>query len=108
VHVMRYGARTTVEDRAQLDALAVAAGIDQADVVAERFLHRMVVVHASPQPGPGLAGRPPVAVEGARGVFVAGDWVGPIGMLSDASFASAEAASLAAVAHVTKVRTGAR
>jgi hypothetical protein len=102
---MRYGARTTAEDRAQLDGLAATAGVDQADVVAARFLHRMVVVNGSPKPGTGLAGRPRVAVEGAPGIFVAGDWVGSVGMLSDASFASAEAASLAAVAHVAKVRT---
>ncbi len=108
VHVMRYGARTTSEDRAQLGALAAAAGVDHADVVVDQFLHRMVVVHASPRPGAGLAGRPPVAVDGAPGLYVAGDWVGPTGMLADASFASAETASLAAVAHVATTRTRAR
>ena len=82
-------------------ALATAAGIDKADVVVERFLHRMVVAHASPRPGAGLAGRPPVGVGAAPGLFVAGDWVGPIGMLSDASFASGEAAAAAAVGAAT-------
>jgi hypothetical protein len=36
-------------------------------------------------------------------VFVAGDWVGPEGMLSDATLASAEAAARAAVAHAVRV-----
>jgi len=106
VHVMRYGARTSGEDRPRLEALATAAGVGQADVVVERFLHRMVVAHAAPRPGVGLAGRPAVTVDGAPGVYVAGDWVGPVGLLSDASFASGEAAANAALAHVMKVAAG--
>ena len=75
--------------------------------MTERFLHRMVVAtlhrgRARVWPDDRRSRR------GAPGVFVAGDWVGPIGMLSDASFASAEAAALAAVAHVTRARTPAR
>ncbi|MGQ0616614.1 MAG: FAD-dependent oxidoreductase [Acidimicrobiia bacterium] len=99
VHVMRYGARTTAEDQAELWDLAATAGIEQADVVTDRFLHRMVVTYGVPRPGRGLAGRPPTTVPGQAGVYVAGDWVGPTGMLADAALASGEAAGRAAVAH---------
>jgi phytoene dehydrogenase-like protein len=102
VHVMRYGARSSDVDRPQLETLARTAGIDEADIVTQRFLHRMVVAHRLPQPGLGLKGRPPVEVPGMRGVFVAGDWVGPVGLLADASLVSAEAASVAAVANVQR------
>jgi hypothetical protein len=52
----------------------------------------MVVVNCLPSPESGLAGRAPVAVRGAPGVYVAGDWAGPRGWLSDASLASGEQA----------------
>jgi phytoene dehydrogenase-like protein len=97
VHVMRYGSRAAADDRAQLRAVAEACGIGQADIVVERFLPRMVVVTSLPAPGSGLAGRPAAAVPGAPGLFVAGDWVGPDGWLSDCSLASgAKAGQLAA------------
>jgi phytoene dehydrogenase-like protein len=99
VHVMRYGARSSDEDRRQLREFAEAAGVRKDDVVVERFLHKMVVSHSLPRPGAGLAGRPPVSVAGAPGVFVAGDWVGPVGLLADASLSSgSEAGKLAAAA----------
>jgi len=97
VHVMRYGSRAAADDRAQLRALAEACGIGQADIIVERFLPQMVVVTSLPAPGEGLAGRPAAAVPGAPGLFVAGDWVGPDGWLSDCSLASgAKAGQLAA------------
>jgi phytoene dehydrogenase-like protein len=105
VHLMRYGARTSTEDRADLRALAEAAGIREADVVTSRFLHRMVVQHAPPRPGRGLAGRPGVAVDGCPGVFVAGDWVGPRGLLADASLASARDAATEAARHLRRLGT---
>lgn len=45
----------------------------------------------------GLAGRPPVEVAHLPGVFLAGDWVGPVGLLADASLASGYAAGDAAL-----------
>jgi hypothetical protein len=65
------------------------------DVVAERrFLPSMIVSHALVTASSGgLAGRPSTAVGDALGVFVVGDWVGPEGMLLDASLASAESAA---------------
>lgn len=100
VEVMRY--RTTGEmgdpaaDRAQLEAFLARAGIGADDVVRSRYLHRMVALHGIPDPAVGLRGRPPVAVDAADGLFVAGDWVGPSGWLTDASMASGEAAGLLA------------
>jgi phytoene dehydrogenase-like protein len=100
VHVMRYGARSSDEDRAELWDLARVAGIEQDDVVVDRFLHRMVVHHAQPRPGSGLAARPPVASAERAGLFIAGDWVGPVGLLGDAALASGAAAGRAAAEHL--------
>jgi len=96
VHVMRYGATNAADDREQLWALAAAAGIRRDDVLAERFLPRMEVVSCLPSAQQGLAGRPAVTVPGARGLFLAGDWVGPQGWLSDGSLVSGEQAGLLA------------
>jgi phytoene dehydrogenase-like protein len=104
VHALRYGARTAEADAAELWSLTATAGITEADVVTDRFLHRMVVAHGLPRPGEGLAGRPAVAVPDLDGVTIAGDWVGPVGMLGDASLASAEAAGRAAADHARQRR----
>jgi phytoene dehydrogenase-like protein len=97
VHVMRYGATTADADRARLEAFAATAGIAAADVATARFLPKMTVATALPSVGTGLAGRPSVAVsQETPGLFVAGDWVGPVGWLSDASLASGEQAGLLA------------
>lgn len=96
VHVMRYGATSADADRAQLEEFAAMAGITTGDVAISRFLPKMTVATALPAVGTGLAGRPPVAVEEMPGLFVAGDWAGPTGWLSDASLASGEQAGLLA------------
>jgi hypothetical protein len=101
VHVLRYGARSSRDDEAQLWALAWRCGIGEGDVVVERFLHEMPVCHALPRPGSGFGGRPAVDATGTVGVFLAGDWVGPVGLLADASLASGEAAGIAAAAHAS-------
>jgi phytoene dehydrogenase-like protein len=63
-------------------------------VVVRRFLPGMMVAHSLPRPEEsGLRGRPGVAAAERPGVFLAGDWVGPRGLLADASFASAEEAA---------------
>jgi phytoene dehydrogenase-like protein len=68
-------------------------------LVHARFLPHLLVTHALPTAdGRGLEGRPGPQVDGVPGLFVAGDWVGPAGLLSDASLASAQRAAEAALA----------
>ncbi len=102
VHVLRYGVGGADEDRAALWDHAEAAGVDRAAVLVERFLRRMVVMGGAPLAGAGgLAGRPPVRVDGAAGLFLAGDWVGDRGLLADAAVASGVTAGRAAAARAT-------
>ncbi|HEV2728074.1 MAG TPA: FAD-dependent oxidoreductase, partial [Solirubrobacterales bacterium] len=62
----------------------------------ERFLPRMVAVSAIPTPaGGGLPGRPPIDL--GKGLYLAGDWVGPKGWLVDAAISSGAAAAAAAL-----------
>ncbi len=96
VHVMRYGARDGQTDRAELRSYAHLAGVDEDDIVEERFLAETVVTHLLPTPEQGLAGRPGVSVPGAEGIYLAGDWVGPCGWLADAAVASGQSAGLLA------------
>lgn len=67
------------------------------ELVTKRFLPRMLVSNAVVTAAQGgTSGRPGPAVPEIPNLFVAGDWVGPHGMLADASLASArEAARLA-------------
>ena len=70
-----------------------------------RYLHRSVVTHGLPLAAAGgLAGRPGVSVPERAGAFVAGDWVGGVGHLADASLASGRDAGLAAAAAVATRR----
>src|SRR5439155_5627961 len=63
-------------------------------VVVRRFLPRLTVSNAmATAAAGGTAGRPGPAVPGVRGLFVAGDWVGPEGLLADASLSSAARAA---------------
>ncbi|HXZ85654.1 MAG TPA: FAD-dependent oxidoreductase [Myxococcota bacterium] len=69
----------------------------RAHVLTRRLMRELTVTHDLPQAASGgLAGRTPGAVSGIRNLWLAGDWVGPTGMLADAAFASARAAALAA------------
>jgi phytoene dehydrogenase-like protein len=104
VSVVRYGARAGSPDRRDLVAYLRHSGVDEADVLFERFLARMVVMGARPRPsGGGLRGRPSIDATGLAGVFLAGDWVGPDGLLADAALASGQAAGLAAVSAAEQV-----
>jgi len=63
-------------------------------VVASRFLPAMTVSHALASAAQGgTSSRPGPEVPGVEGLFVAGDWVGPEGLLADASMASAKLAA---------------
>ncbi|MEO5924030.1 MAG: NAD(P)-binding protein [Bryobacteraceae bacterium] len=82
VHVAKYAASA---DRGELEAFAdlLMPGWREL-VVHARFLPDMTVTHAIP----GVDGRQDVDALGVDGVRIAGDWVGPEGMLADAAVAS--------------------
>jgi phytoene dehydrogenase-like protein len=64
------------------------------EVVLRRCLPNILVSGAVAEAAKaGEPGRPTVAVPGVRGLAIAGDWVGPQGMLTDAALASAKAAA---------------
>ncbi|MEM9466698.1 MAG: FAD-dependent oxidoreductase [Actinomycetota bacterium] len=66
------------------------------------FRPRLLATHDQPQAErSGLVGRAGVALPGHARVSIAGDWVGPDGLLADATFASAAAAAVRAVDQVT-------
>jgi hypothetical protein len=101
VHVARYLHRDADHEpragRAGLEQLARRVGVDPGAAVTARYLHRMTVAGTTPTPTTGgLAGRPEVADPGLPGILVAGDWVGPTGLLADAALVSAERAGRAA------------
>jgi phytoene dehydrogenase-like protein len=100
VQLMRYlrpdESLSADDARRELAEHARLAGIDPDGAEECRYLHEMVACSAMPVPERGgLRGRPPVHTD-IPGVFVAGDWVGPVGHLADASLASGEAAGAAA------------
>ena len=105
VHVMRYGARDAGLDRDELHQFATLAGITDDQIAVQRFLAVHVVTHVLPSPEAGLAGRPAVAVPGSPGVYLAGDWVGPSGWLSDAAVASGQQAGMLAAGAPAEKRT---
>lgn len=105
---LRHGVTDADDDRRSLEAHMAVAGVRPEDVVARRFLARMVVTGAAPVSARGgLAGRPPVTTA-CPGVLVAGDWVGPTGLLADAALASAREAARRAVEAARLAPAGAR
>jgi hypothetical protein len=75
--------------------------------LTERYLHDMTVAHGMPMASRGgLGGRPRVDALGSHGLLLAGDWVGPDGLLADASLASARDAGQLA-ARIARVRRAA-
>jgi hypothetical protein len=63
-------------------------------VLQRRFLPDMLVAHALPTAASGgLAGRPGPSMPDMDDLYVVGDWVGPAGLLADASLASAKQAA---------------
>ena len=99
VSAIRYGATEAGADRADLEEHVAHLGVQASDIAESRFLARMVVAGALPLAARGgLVGRPRVTDSGRPGVTIAGDWVGPEGMLADASLASGYAAARHALA----------
>jgi phytoene dehydrogenase-like protein len=84
-----------IEDEQELEELLDRMQPGWREVlVHRRFLPAMTVANALPTPG---ASRPS-PVTSVNGLYIAGDWVGDEGMLSDASLASARAAAKAILA----------
>ena len=112
IHVLKYlptGGGEAKADERELEGLLdlIQPGWREA-VVEHRFLPSMMVTNDLPTAAHGgLRGRPDVAVPHAEGVYVAGDWVGPEGMLADASLASARRAAEAIVARPLRARAAA-
>ncbi len=109
VHLMRYGTTAAADDRQILEALALRAGLTPEGTLWSRFFAHLKVVSGAPTASlGGMAGRPGVSATGLPGCFLAGDWVGPVGWLADASFASGEhAGALAAASRPGASRPGA-
>src|SRR5262249_9221653 len=92
IHVSRYGGG----DQAELEALLDEMQPGWRDIVVHcRFLPSMIVSNALMLPAPATR---PSAVTAVRGLYLAGDWVGDIGLLSDAALASARDAAKAMLA----------
>jgi glycine/D-amino acid oxidase-like deaminating enzyme len=96
--LIRYGARNATLDRPSLEAHLGELGVTNDDIVTSRFLARMIVSSTMPRAATGgFHGRPLPTASGLPRVLLAGDWVGPTGLLSDAALASGHSAGLAAL-----------
>jgi hypothetical protein len=100
VHLVHYLAAGDVAEVKELEAMLDLIQPGWRDeVVHTRFLPEMVVSNALvTAEGGGLPGRADVTALGVRNVALAGDWVGPEGMLADAALASARRAARALLA----------
>jgi len=112
VHAMRYGGLAGDAPEAverQLAGLLDALQPGWRDgVVRQRFLPDLLVSHALPEAvRGGTRGRPGPRVPDVPGLYVAGDWVGPEGLLADASLASARAAAVAILAAAARATSAA-
>jgi phytoene dehydrogenase-like protein len=112
VHALRYGG--LAGDAPEAVERQLAGLLDslqpgwRAGVVRQRFLPDLVVAHALPEAAfGGTRGRPGPCVPDVPGLYVAGDWVGPAGLLADASLASARAAARTILAGETRATSAA-
>ncbi len=97
IHAMRYGAARGSDAsglRGEMEAALDLVQPGWRDVVdVARFLPFQDACSAVATAAQGgFAGRQDVKVEDREGLYVAGDWVGPVGHLADASLASARRA----------------
>jgi len=104
IHTMKYldseQPAAGVGTERQLEALLDLVQPGWRDALVERrYLPQMTVANGVVTAAQGgTLGRPGPAVPGISNLYVAGDWVGPEEMLSDASFASAKEAARMVVA----------
>jgi phytoene dehydrogenase-like protein len=99
IHVMKYlGSSMQPDPKADREELEKLMDLVQPGwrkvVVKERFLPNMIVSNAlvSASQG-GIYGRPDVKIPGTENLYIIGDWVGPEGLLADASLSSAKRAA---------------
>lgn len=102
VQVARYLAPSESPSREELESQFDAI-LDRlqpgwrAHLVARRLMRELVVMHDLPRATRGgLPGRTRGDAAGISNLWLAGDWIGPVGMLVDGAFASARAAANAA------------
>lgn len=95
IHLARYGGDPDGTARETLSSWLDALQPDwRRHAVVQRYLPGSPVMNDLPRAADGgLAGRPDPADSGCTGVYICGDWVGSVGLLSDASFASAREAA---------------
>ncbi len=105
IHLAKYLEPGVVSDP-KADERELEAWLDLAQpgwraVLAERrFMPHMVVYNAMVTATEGgLTGRPGPQVPGLPGLYIAGDWVGPRGLLTDAALASAKQAAEMILSH---------
>ena len=95
IHAAKYLRPDDTVDEGELERLLDALQPGWRDVVVHRrFLPSMTVTSALPLPGLTR----PAATTAVKGLYLAGDWVGDEGILSDASLASGRAAAKAILA----------
>ncbi|HYC21129.1 MAG TPA: FAD-dependent oxidoreductase [Candidatus Bathyarchaeia archaeon] len=97
------------EDERELETLLDLVQPGWRDVLVDRrFMPSLVVSNAiATAAAGGTAGRPGPAVPGIANLYVVGDWVGPEGMLADATLASARLAVRALAQDATQQRLAA-
>jgi phytoene dehydrogenase-like protein len=98
IHVAKYLAPDDTDAKAHEQQLEACMDLVQPgwrdEVVQRRYLPNMTVVPSTATPANGgLAARPAVDGTGIDNVYLAGDWVGAEGWLSDASASSAKRAA---------------
>jgi phytoene dehydrogenase-like protein len=97
IHVAKYGGDSAAEP--ELEKLLDDMQPGWRDVVVHRrFLPSMTVSNAIAEPDRAGAARRPSPQTSIRGLYLAGDWVGDEGILSDAALSSARAAAKAIAA----------
>jgi len=96
--------KAAVDEEAQLEALvSKLQPLWQSTVVHRIFRPQALVSYWLPQAhNGGLQGRP--EERASEGMFIAGDWVGAEGILSDAAVASGQRAARAAVKYIQPVK----
>ncbi len=98
IHVAKYLAPDDIDAKQHERDLEACLDLVQPgwrdDLMERRYLPNMTVINAAVHASEdGIAGRPGPEMPGIENLYVAGDWVGPEGWLSDAALSSAKRAA---------------